>query len=208
MSAAVKTVRSPTSPPCSAQKISDHSPRTAATCFAQTRRLHFEGGASPPCPCPAFHPFSFSISGVWSCRFSCCPSVMDQISHIDQLRRQYHPRSESRPRSRTIEHAGRPDPAVTKAKDRFRTAGWRGRNDQLRRPEANTISMAILKVICTAESMDQFDEKSIVILTKALHDLEARGFSLAETKAVMRRLRKRWKHRSIAAGLIYDVASV
>jgi hypothetical protein len=56
--------------------------------------------------------------------------------------------------------------------------------------------MAILKVICTAESMDQFDEKSIVILTKALHDLEARGFSLAETKAVMRRLRKRWKHEA------------
>jgi hypothetical protein len=121
---------------------------------------------------------------------------MEQISHIDQLQRQYHPRSESRPRSRTIEQAGRPDPAVTKAKDRFRTAGWRSRNDQLRRPEANTISMAILKVICTAESMDQFDEKSIVILTKALQDLEARGFSLAEIKAVMRRLRRRWRQEA------------
>jgi hypothetical protein len=56
--------------------------------------------------------------------------------------------------------------------------------------------MAILKVICTAESVDQFDEKSIVILTKALQDLEARGFSLVETKAVMRRLRKRWLQES------------
>jgi hypothetical protein len=121
---------------------------------------------------------------------------MDQISRINQLQRQYHPRSESRPRSRTIEHAGRLDPAVTKAKDRFRTAGWRSRNDQLRRPEANTIAMALLKALCTAESVEQIDGKSAGILTKALLDLEARGFSLAETKAVMRRLRKHWRQES------------
>ncbi|MHB8267124.1 hypothetical protein [Bradyrhizobium sp.] len=121
---------------------------------------------------------------------------MDQISRINQLQRQYHPRSESRPRSRTIEHSGRPDPAVTKAKDRFRTAGWRSENDKLGRPEASTISMAILKAVCTAESVDQFDEKSVGILTKALRDLEARGYSLAETKVVMRRLRKRWRQEA------------
>jgi hypothetical protein len=121
---------------------------------------------------------------------------MDQISHIDLLRQQYQTRSDSRPRSRTIEHAGRPDPALRKAKDRLRTAAWRNEQDQLRRPEANTIGMAILKVICTAESVDQFDENSVVILTKALQDLEARGFSLVETKAVMRRLRKRWRQEA------------
>jgi hypothetical protein len=121
---------------------------------------------------------------------------MDQISKIDLLQRQYHPRSESRPRSRTIGHAGRLDPAVTKAKDRFRTAGWRSENDRLGRPEASVIAMALLRALCTAESVDQFDRKSVVILTKALQDLEARGFSLAETKAVMRRLRNRWKHEA------------
>jgi hypothetical protein len=121
---------------------------------------------------------------------------MDQISHIDLLQRQRHPRSESRPRSRTIEQAGRPDPALRKAKDRLRTAAWRNEQDQLGRPEASVIAMALLKALCTIESVEQVDEKFAGIMTKALQDLEARGFSLAETKAVMRRLRKRWRRES------------
>jgi hypothetical protein len=83
-----------------------------------------------------------------------------------------------------------------KQKDRLRTAAWRNEQDQLRRPEAAVIAMARLKALCTIESVEQVDEKTAGILTKALHDPEARGFSLAETKAVMRRLRKRWRHES------------
>jgi hypothetical protein len=124
---------------------------------------------------------------------------MDKISQIELLQRQYQTRSESRPRSRTIEHAGRPDPALRKAKDRLRTAAWRNEQDQLCRPEAAVIAMALLKALCTSESVEQIDEKSVGILTKALHDLEARGFSLVETRAVMRRLRKRWRQEAQSA---------
>jgi hypothetical protein len=92
--------------------------------------------------------------------------LLPSVSHIDLLKQQYHPRSESRARSRTIEHAGRPDPALRKAKDRLRNAAWRNEQDQLRRPEAAVIAMALLKALCTIESVEQVDEKTAGILTK------------------------------------------
>ncbi|MBB5046963.1 hypothetical protein HNR60_001712 [Rhodopseudomonas rhenobacensis] len=116
-----------------------------------------------------------------------------EIARLNELSRTGLYRSDNRPQSRIAT----PDAAISldtprKAKSRLRVAGWRLQNDQLRRPEAAVIAMALLKAVCTAEQKD-FDEASGRILAVALLDLHGRGYRLSEAREVMRRLRKRWR---------------
>jgi hypothetical protein len=62
----------------------------------------------------------------------------------------------------------------------------------LRRPEAQVVANALLKALCRL-GKDDIDPASSRILGDALLDLHADGYSLSETKEVVRRLRKRWR---------------
>lgn len=117
---------------------------------------------------------------------------MNQIAELNHRRVTEFERSEHRPDSKTAPRRERMSLDEKRARDRLRTASWRTENDQLKRPEANVIGMALLKAVCTASAGD-FDADSTSILSTALLDLHRRGFALTEVKEVMRRLRIRYK---------------
>lgn len=79
---------------------------------------------------------------------------------------------------------------VVRAKNRRRTARWRAKNDEVRRPEAATIAMALLRAVVVARMSDLSAEERGVI-GGALVDLHAQGYSLREVLGVCRRLRRR-----------------
>jgi hypothetical protein len=119
-------------------------------------------------------------------------TAMNQIAKLNHRRATEFERSEDRPDSRTAAPGQRMSLDQKRARDRLRTASWRCHQDKLKRPEASVIGMALLKAVCTA-SAEAFDADSKSILGNALLDLHKRGFSLTETKEVMRRLRIRYR---------------
>ncbi len=124
------------------------------------------------------------------------PDRMNQaatpIQQLDDFRKANFARSESRPQARTTPKRRGTDPEVRKARDRLRTASWRAQQDSKRRPEAAVVAMALLKAVCLTESA-AVDARSGMIISAAMIDLHERGFSLSETMAVVRRLRKKWQ---------------
>ncbi|WP_354133083.1 hypothetical protein [Bradyrhizobium sp. RT9a] len=80
--------------------------------------------------------------------------------------------------------------AIVRAKSRRRTARWRAKNDQARRPEAATIGMALLRAVVSAKRIDLSAEEQGIV-GAALVDLHRQGYALREVLAVCRRLRRR-----------------
>ncbi|MCW2079677.1 UNVERIFIED_ORG: hypothetical protein M2193_001852 [Bradyrhizobium japonicum] len=80
--------------------------------------------------------------------------------------------------------------ALVRAKSRRRTARWRAKNDEARRPEAVTVAMSLLRAVASARLSELSPEERGVI-GAALVDLHDQGYSLREVLAVCRRLRRR-----------------
>jgi hypothetical protein len=80
--------------------------------------------------------------------------------------------------------------SIVRAKSRRRTARWRAKNDQVRRPEAVDIGMALLRAVVSAERVELSAEERGLI-GAALVDLHHQGYALREVLTVCRRLRGR-----------------
>jgi len=80
--------------------------------------------------------------------------------------------------------------AVVKAKARLRTARWRVQNDQVRRPEAALIGMALLRALVGSD-LSKLTKQEHGLVGVALVDLQQQGYSLPEVLKVCRRFRQR-----------------
>ncbi len=110
--------------------------------------------------------------------------------HIDQVRRETFTRSPSRPSGKLRRPPTEPLKALTRARGRLRTAAWRVSLDTKRKPESSVVAMALLAAVATRSKEAGFDAASAAIVSRAIEDLVARGYSLSETKAVFKRFRK------------------
>ena len=84
----------------------------------------------------------------------------------------------------------RTDPQVVKAQTRRRTAHWRRDLDTRRAPTTAQVAMAMLTALVTS-GLDELTPSDRGLVGRMLLDLQARGFSISETQATLRRLRKR-----------------
>ncbi|MCK1336846.1 hypothetical protein IVB38_12640 [Bradyrhizobium sp. 38] len=123
------------------------------------------------------------------------PADVDRVvAELDRTRRAEHFR----------DHDGRPDPRIFKplrrvpievvrAQTRIRTAHWRNQMDRRKAPTASQIGMALVWALINARLPEMtWTDKDL--LARALMDLQARGFSVVQAKATLRRLRNRHVH--------------
>lgn len=123
------------------------------------------------------------------------PEEIDRITaQIDETRRTEHWRDhDGRPDSRAFRprSTGRVPPAVVRSQTRLRTAAWRNRKDRSRSPDSHQIGMALVRALITSK-LRELTWTDYDLVDRALADLQSRGFSIAETKAVLRRMRTRY----------------
>ena len=112
------------------------------------------------------------------------------VSEIDDTRVAEHWRSPDRPDGRFVVDRRRQDPAIGRAKARLRTASYRNCLDRRGAPSTAQIGMALVVAMVTS-SVDVLTAAERGILASALIDLQARGFSVVEAKAMLLRLRDR-----------------
>jgi hypothetical protein len=120
------------------------------------------------------------------------PEDVDRVvARLDETRRtEFFRDNDMRPDSRFVRGRGRQDPAITRAKARVRTAHYRNRLDQRRAPSTQQIAMSMVVALVTAR-LDQLTEADRGLVGRMLTDLQSRGFSVVESKAMLRRLRDR-----------------
>ncbi|SDJ74138.1 hypothetical protein SAMN05216338_106313 [Bradyrhizobium sp. Rc2d] len=78
---------------------------------------------------------------------------------------------------------------VSRAKARLRTARWRSEMDRRRAPTVEQVGMALAVALATTSWQDRLTGADYDLIRRALMDLEARGFSIAEARKTLRRLR-------------------
>lgn len=117
--------------------------------------------------------------------------VRRTVEMIDETRRSEYFRDPDRPDSTFVRpRRGRQDPEIVKAQTRLRTAHWRNQQDRKGAPTTYQIGMSVIAALVTAR-MSDITETDRGLIGAMLTDLQARGFSVMETKAVLRRLRNR-----------------
>lgn len=112
------------------------------------------------------------------------------VDQIDETRMAEHWRNSDRPDGRIVRSRRRQDPAIVRAKTRVRTAHYRNRLDQAKRPSTYQIAMALVISLVTADS-ESMSRSDWNLVGRALADLQGRGFDLLEVKASLRKLRDR-----------------
>ena len=115
------------------------------------------------------------------------------VAAIDETRRTENFRDhDGRPDTRTfrLRSTGVP-PEIVRAQARCRTAAWRIRNDARRAPDTHTIGMAMLHALVTSR-LSEMTHMDRDLVSRMLTDLQARGFSITETRNVLRRMRNRY----------------
>jgi hypothetical protein len=119
------------------------------------------------------------------------PDDADRIvSQIDETRRAEHWRNPDRPNGRAVKVSRRQDPAVVRAKTRVRTAAYRNRLDARAAPSTYQIAMALVVALVTSR-LDELTESDRGLVGRMLVNLQNSGFSVVESKAMLRRLRNR-----------------
>jgi hypothetical protein len=110
------------------------------------------------------------------------------VAAIDETRATEHFRNPDRPNGRAFRERQRQDPAITRAKTRLRTQHYRNRLDAKRVPTTYQLGAALVMALATADGrfMSQADYH---VVGRALADLQARGFDIAEVKESLRRMR-------------------
>ncbi len=112
------------------------------------------------------------------------------VDQIDVTRIAEHFRNPDRPDARFARSRGRQDPKIRRAKGRVRTAHYRNRLDQAKRPSTYQIGMALVISLVTADS-ESMSRSDWNLVGRALADLQSRGFDLLEVKGSLRKLRNR-----------------
>jgi hypothetical protein len=119
------------------------------------------------------------------------PEDVDRIvAKIDETRVAEHWRNPDRPDGKFVRSRGRQDPAIGRAKTRLRTAHYRNRLDQAKRPSNYQIGMSPVVALVTAR-MDELTDLDRSLVGKAPVDLQGGGFSVVEAKSMLRKLRNR-----------------
>ncbi len=119
------------------------------------------------------------------------PEDVTRIIRDADETRQLFERDHDRPDSKFVKPSVRVPPEVKRAKGRFRTAHSRSSMDKRRAPSTRDVGMALAVALATTPGISELTSHDLGILDGALHDLHARGFSIEEAKATMRRLRIR-----------------
>ena len=109
------------------------------------------------------------------------------VARIDETRVAEHFRNPDRPNAKFVKADRRQDPAIGRTKTRLRTAHYRNRLDQAKRPSTYQIGMALVMSLATA-SADSMSRSDWNLVGRALADLQRRGFDIAEAKKTLRRL--------------------
>jgi hypothetical protein len=126
--------------------------------------------------------------------------VRRTVDAIDETRRSEHFRNPDRPDAMFVRpRRGRQDPEVIKAQTRLRTAHWRNQQDRRGAPTTYQIGMSVIAALVTSR-IDDITEADRGLVGAMLTDLQARGFSIDETKAVLRKLRNRMVDPADRAG--------
>lgn len=116
------------------------------------------------------------------------------VKQINETRRSEHFRNPDRPDAMFVRpRRGGQDPEVIKAQTRLRTAHWRNQQDRRGAPTTYQIGMSVIAALVTSRIGD-ITEADRGLVGAMLKDLQARGFSIDETKAVLRKLRHRMGH--------------
>lgn len=128
---------------------------------------------------------------------------IDRITaQIDETRRTEHWRDhDGRPDARAFRprSTGRVPPAVVRSQTRIRTAAWRNRKDRSRSPDSHQIGMSLVKALITSK-LSELTFTDYDLVDRALADLRSRGFSIDETRKVLRRMRTRYVDPGDRAG--------
>lgn len=119
------------------------------------------------------------------------PEDVDRISEMDAAKGVYFQRDPDRPDSRFVKPRGRVPLEVRRAQQRLRTARWRSERDRRKAPTTEQVGMSLAVALATTSWSDPLTKADYDLLSRALLDLQARGFSISETKKTMRRLRIR-----------------
>ena len=112
------------------------------------------------------------------------------VAKIDETRLAEHFRNPDRPNARCVKAVRRQDPAIGRAKTRLRTAHYRNRLDQAKRPSASQIGMAFAVAFATAQSTTM-TASDWNLVGRAMADLQSRGYDLAAATETLRRIRHR-----------------
>ncbi|QOZ78858.1 hypothetical protein XH83_27720 [Bradyrhizobium sp. CCBAU 53351] len=116
----------------------------------------------------------------------------DRIAEMDEARGAYFQRDPDRPDNLFVKLRRRRQPLeLKKAQQRLRTARWRSEMDRRKAPTTTDVGLALATALATSSWSDMLTPADYDLLRRALADLQARGFSIEETKKTMRRLRIR-----------------
>ena len=118
-------------------------------------------------------------------------TVADVVATLDSTKATTYFRSVDRPKSAVVPARKAEDPEITKAKARLRTAAWRNKLDERRRPEVRDIGMALVMSLVTSPDLRNMSRSELDFIGRALLDLESRGYDLQEVKAVLKTFRRR-----------------
>jgi hypothetical protein len=112
------------------------------------------------------------------------------VAKIDETRVAEHWRNPDRPDSKFVKPRRLQDPAIVRAKARLRTAAYRNRLDARAAPSTYQIAMALVVALVTSR-LDELTESDRGLVGRMLVNLQNSGFSVVESKAMLRRLRNR-----------------
>lgn len=131
------------------------------------------------------------------------PEEIDRAcAQIDETRKtEFWRDHDGRPDARAFRprSTGRVPPAVVRSQTRIRTAAWRNRKDRSRSPDSHQIGMALVRSLITSR-LSELTFTDYDLVDRALADLRSRGFSISETKAVLRKMRTRYVDPGDRAG--------
>lgn len=117
--------------------------------------------------------------------------VTRTVAAIDATRQAEHFRNDDRPDGRAVRsRRKRLHPDVIRAQARVRVSAWRNRQDAIRAPTTAQIGMAMV-VALVSSGLSELTTRDHGLVRRMLEDLERRGFSNDETKAVLQRMRER-----------------
>lgn len=119
------------------------------------------------------------------------PEDVDLIARLNEACGTYFQRDPDRADNMFVRPRRRQPLEIKRAKQRLRTARWRSEMDRRKAPTTTEVGMALATALATTSWHDRLTPADYDLIRRALCDLEARGFSIAETKKTLRRLRIR-----------------
>lgn len=111
---------------------------------------------------------------------------------IDETRKtEFWRDHDCRPDAKAFRSRGRVAPEIVRSQTRLRTAHWRNQMDRKGAPDSRELAMALLHALVTTKVTEMtWTDKDL--LSRALMDLQSRGYSVVEARKTFRRMRNRY----------------